>query len=178
MNKGSVLPLVAAVLGAACHGDPNQSPALKPAAHAPAAVKRGPTPAELTAGMVEAVSIGKSTAPVEVKFELSRAPAVGQPFEVVIAVMPQAAATSAVVEAAGSDGLQLGAGAQPVTLPAVDPTQVYRVNIPVTPSAEGVQFLGVVVSLKVDDATESRSFSVPLIVAARAHGGPAAPPSP
>jgi hypothetical protein len=170
MTKGSVLPFVAAVLCAACHGG-TQAPASDPAsaAHVPAAVKPGPTPAELTVGMVEAVSIGTSSAPVAVKFDLPHQPVVGQPFEVVIAVMPQVAATSAVVEALGSDGLQLGAGAQPVTIPAVDATQVYRVNIPVTPSTEGVQFLGVVVSLKLDDATTSRSFSVPLIVVA---GGP------
>jgi hypothetical protein len=174
MTQGSVLPFVAAVLCAGCHGgDPNQASASNPAmaVHPTAAPKRGPTPDELTAGMVEAVSIGKSTAPVAVKFDLPHPPMVGQPLEVVIAVMPQVAATSAEIEVTGSDGLQLGTGAQPATIPSVDATQVYRVNIPVTPSAEGVQFLGLVVSLKRDEVTESRSFSVPLIVVARGADG-------
>ena len=163
MTQGSVLPFVAAVLCAGCHGgDPNQASASNPAmaVHPTAAPKRGPTPDELTAGMVEAV-----------KFDLPHPPMVGQPLEVVIAVMPQVAATSAEIEVTGSDGLQLGTGAQPATIPSVDATQVYRVNIPVTPSAEGVQFLGLVVSLKRDEVTESRSFSVPLIVVARGADG-------
>jgi hypothetical protein len=122
--------------------------------------------------MVEAVTLGKSTLPVAVKFDLPRPPQVGQPFEVVIAVMPQEAAGSALVEALGSDGLQLGAGAATLEIPSPAAGQVYRLTIPVIPSAEGVQFLGLVVSLKRDDVVESRSFSVPLIVGA----GPAAAP--
>jgi len=166
MTTGSKLALVAAVLLAACHGESKQAPAVTaaPAAVAPV-VKRGPTPEELTAGMVEAVTIGKSTAPVAVKFDLPERPSVGKRFEIVIAVLPQIAAGSAMVQVSGSDGLQLAPNLAPIEIPSLDPGQVYRLSIPVTPTADGVHLLGLSVSLKEDDSAESRSFSVPIIVA-------------
>jgi hypothetical protein len=161
-----MLGLVAAVLLAACHGEPKQAPAAAPAPAAAApVVKRGPTPDELTAGMVEAVTIGKSTAPVAVKFDLPERPSVGKRFEIVIAVLPQIAAGSAMVQVSGSDGLQLAPNLAPIEIPSLDPGQVYRLSIPVTPTADGVHLLGLSVSLKEDDSAETRSFSVPIIVA-------------
>ena len=168
MITGSKVALVTAVLLAGCHGEPKQAPAVTAAsaASAPAVVKRGgPTPEELTAGMVEAVTIGKSTAPVAVKFDLPQRPAVGKRFDLVIAVLPQIAASSATVQVSGSEGLQLAPNLAPIAISSLDPTQVYRLSIPVTPSAEGVHLLGLSVSLKQDDLAESRSFSVPIIVA-------------
>jgi hypothetical protein len=163
---GSKLTFVAVVLLAACHGEPKQAPAvtLAPAAVAPVA-KRGQSPEELTAGMVEAVTIGKSTAPVAVKFDLPKRPSVGTRFEIVIAVLPQIAANSAMVQVSGSEGLQLAPNFAPIEIPSLDPTQVYRLSIPVTPTADGVHLLSLSVSLKQDDLAESRSFSVPIIVA-------------
>ena len=167
MTTGSKLKFVAVVLLAACHREPNQAPAVTPASatSAPAAVKRGPTPEELTAGMVEAVTIGKSTAPVAVKFDLPQRPSVGKRFEIVIAVLPQIAASSAVVQVSASAGLQIAPNLAPIEIPSLDPGQVYRLSIPVTPTVDGVHLLGLSVSLKQDDSAESRSFSVPIIVA-------------
>ncbi len=167
MSTGMKLAFVAAGLLAACHGEPKQAPAVTPASatSAPAVVKRGPTPEELTAGMVEAVTIGKSTAPVAVKFDLPQRPAVGKRFEIVIAVLPQIAASSAMVQVSGSEGLQIAPNLAPIEIPSLDPGQVYRLSIPVTPTADGVHLLGLSVSLKQDDSAESRSFSVPIIVA-------------
>ena len=51
-------------------------------------------------------------------------------------------------------------------MPALEAGQVYRQSIKVTPTADGVLLLGLTVSLKHDDMTESRAFSVPLIVGA------------
>jgi hypothetical protein len=180
MIKGS-LPssIVAVVLLAACHGDSSPAPVttIAPKPHAPAGPKRGPTPEELTAGMVEAVTTGKSTVPVAVKFDLPQRPTVGVPFDVVIAVMPQAAANAATVQATGSDGLQVAANVGPIDIPSVDPTQVYRASIPVTSTAEGVHFLNLSVSIRLDETTESRMFTVPIIVAGSGDAT-AAPPAP
>src|SRR5258708_35717098 len=99
MTTGRMLALVAAVLLAACHGEPKQAPAVTtaPAAAAPV-VKRGQTPEELTAGMVEAVTTGKSAAQVAVKFDLPQRPSGGKRLDIVIAVLPQIAASSAMVQ--------------------------------------------------------------------------------
>ena len=169
MSKGRALLVCAAVLLPACHGDSSEAPVDSPVPHRHGPrVKRGPTPAELTAGMVEAVTTGKSTVPVAVKFDLGSRPTIGQPLEVAVAVMPQVAADAAILTVMGSDGLQLAAGVSPIEIPSADPTQVYRHSISVTPAAEGVQLLALTVSLKHDEITETRAFSVPIIVAASA----------
>jgi hypothetical protein len=41
---------------------------------------------------------------------------------------------------------------------------VYRQSIQVTPTADGVLLLSLAISLKHDELTESRVFSIPLIV--------------
>jgi hypothetical protein len=166
MSKGSALSLFAVALLAACHGDAVQAPVatVAPQTSAPVAVKQGPTPSDLTAGMVEAVTLGKSTVPVGLKFDLGGRPMVGQPLQVVFAVMPQVAASSATLQVTGGEGLQIGPDAGPVEIPSLDPTEVYRVSVTITPTADGVRLLGLNVTVKHDEAIEMRSFSVPIIV--------------
>jgi hypothetical protein len=116
--------------------------------------------------MVEAVTIGKSTVPVALKFDLPGRPTVGQPLEIVIAILPQITG-SATLQVTGSDGLQVAPGVGTIEIPSVEPTQAYRVSIATTPTAEGVQLLGLNVSVTHDDTTEVRSFLVPVIVSTR-----------
>ncbi len=90
MTTARVLILCSAALAGACHRDsgapPAPNPAPVPQARIPA-VKKGPTVAELTTGMVEAASQGKSQLPVQLKFELKQRPALGQPLEISVAVL-------------------------------------------------------------------------------------------
>jgi hypothetical protein len=176
VNSRSVL--ICAVLGlAACHGDSGSTPVTDAGLHPkrPPAVKRGPSPEELTAGMVEAVTTGKSSVPVAVKFDLPQKPIVGQPTQVTIAVMPQIEADPATLVVTGSDAMALAPGSGPIEIPAVEPTQVYRHNIELTPTVEGVQLLGLSVTLKHDEISETREFSVPIIVAPADAGAAAEP---
>ncbi|MGO9989154.1 MAG: hypothetical protein ACLQAR_04215 [Steroidobacteraceae bacterium] len=168
MNR-RVLAWCAVALLAACHRDSSPAPQPMPAPRklAPAAKVAGAkTPQQLTADMVEAASQGKSQAPVMLKFDLLQRPTVGQPLQVVLALLPQIPGELADIDVAGSDSLQVAAGDGRVEIAAVDPAQVYRHQITVTPTAEGMQFLSLKVSLKHDEMTESREFAVPLIVAA------------
>lgn len=166
MAKFQVFLVCAVLLTAACHRDSGSTPVADMTPHLkPAPVKRGPTPEELTAGMVEAVTMGKSTVPVAVKFDLPQKPSVGQATAVVIAVMPQIEADPATLVVTGSQALTLAPGNGPIVMPAVEPTQVYRHSIQLTPTAEGVQLLNLSVALKHDELTETREFAVPIIVA-------------
>jgi hypothetical protein len=165
MRRWLLLPLCAAVLSTGCDGDsaPQQTPMhFEKKARA---VKQGPTPEELTAGMIEAVTVGKSTVPVGLKFEVPSRPVVGQPVPIVIAVMPQVVG-SATLRVSGSEGLNFPSDGNDVDMAAIDPAQAYKVVIPTTPTAEGVQLMGVNLTLTHDEVTETRTFSVPLIVAA------------
>jgi ethanolamine ammonia-lyase small subunit len=170
MTYTRVLLLCAVAALAACHGDSSQSPAGKaaPAKHAAAASKKGPTPEELTAGMVQAATQGKSQVPVMVKFDLLQRPAVGQALDIDIAMLPQIAADQATVQVTASDGLNVAADSRQIDFNAVEAAQVYRHKISVTPTAAGVYFVEFAVTLAHDAISESRSFSAPIIVEAAA----------
>jgi hypothetical protein len=166
MNPTRAALCLVALLSA-CHRDeqPASQAAPAPARRAPVPVQRAASPRESTLGMVEAASQGKSQMPVALKFDLLQRPVAGQPLEVALALLPQIAGGPATIDVTGSEGVQLSSGAQ-ITFATVEPEQVYRRSITVTPTAEGVSFVSLNVTLKHDEMTESRVFSVPLIVAA------------
>jgi hypothetical protein len=161
-----VLLLSAAVTLSACHRDAggaaagNPAPQVKPKAPV---IPQGPTAAEQTADMVDASAQGKSQLPVQLKFELMQRPKVGQVLEINFALIPQIDASPAIVKVNGGDGLTLGADAAEFDIPAATAGEVYRHTVNVTPAAEGVLILGVTVSLKHDEITDLKTFSVPLI---------------
>ena len=165
MKTARVLTLCIVAAAGACHGDSGtpSPPKATPHISVGVPVKKGPTAGELTAGMVEAASQGKSQLPVDLKFDLQQRPAVGQPLDVNIAVVPQIDAGAAQIQIAG-DGFTLAPGTSPIDLPTVAAGEVYRQTVKVTPTAAGVLLLGLTISLKHDEMTESRSFSIPVIV--------------
>ena len=166
MNPARLLLLCALATAGACHRDSDTPPAPPPAPRVtvPVPVKQGPSAENLTAGMVEAASQGKSQLPVKLKFELQERPTLGHLLAIDIAVLPQIDASPAGIQVAGGDGLTLVPGTNQLDLPAVEAGQVYRQSVKVTPTADGVLVLNLTVSLKHDDMTESRAFSIPLIV--------------
>jgi hypothetical protein len=152
---------------AACHRD-SDAPAPAQAAPAqravaPVPVKKGPSAQQLTAGMVEAATQGKPQLAVQLKFELPQRPTVGQALDVNVAVLPQIDAGGADIQVSGGDGLTVAASG-PIDLHALEAGEVYRQTIQVTPTTDGVLLLGLTVSMKHDEITESRAFSIPLIV--------------
>jgi hypothetical protein len=177
--KLRVIILLAIAGTAACHRDQGRAPVLaaKPKAGVQAAApnQRASSPQELTAGMVEAVAQGKAQAPIDLKFDLLERPVQGQPLEVAIALLPQTAARSATVAVTGSDGLKVDPGEEQFEFPAVEAAQVYRHSIKVTPTSEGFYLLTLSVSLRHDTTSDSRVFSVPILVGS--DGGPRAAPS-
>jgi len=156
----------AAAAISACNGDSGASPQPAPTPHlsVPVAAKKGPTAAELTKGMVDAVGQGKSQVGVDLKFDLRQRPKLGEPLDIDIAVVPQTDAGAAQIQVTGGDGLTVASTANQIDLPAVEAGQVYRQSVNVTPTADGVLLLGLTISLKHDEVSESRAFSIPLIV--------------
>ena len=161
-----ILLLCAVAALSACNRDSSSVPAgdvvtrAKP--KAPAA-KAGPTAAEQTAGMVQAATQGKSQLPVELKFDLGARPKVGQVLEINLALIAQIPANSIALQASSADDLTVAPAAGQFDIPADEAEGVYRQTLKVTPNAEGVSLLGVTVSLKHDDITEQRVFSIPII---------------
>jgi hypothetical protein len=167
MKTARVLMLCTLGALSACHKDSETPAQPTPTPHvssAPVIAKKGPSAAQLTAGMVEAASQGKSQLPVELKFELKQRPTSGQALDIDIALIPQINAGAAGIQMTGGDGLTVAPSSSQIDLPAVEAGQVYRQSVKVTPTADGVLLLGLTIWLKHDEVTESRAFSIPLIV--------------
>lgn len=164
MNTAKILVLGAAVAAGACHRDAEAPPPPTTRVKEPVALKKGPGADELTAGMVEAATQGKSQLPVKLKFDLRQRPSVGQPLDIAVAVLPQISASSGEMVVAGGEGLNVDPGVNSLELPALESGAVSRQDLKVTPTAVGVLLLNLTVSLKHDDQNDSRMFSIPLIV--------------
>ena len=99
----------------------------------------------------------------------------GEPLEIAIALLPREPAGPATVEVSGPEGLQVPAGENKFEFASVEPEQVYRRSIRLTPTAEGVFLLKLTVNLKHDQLADTRIFTVPMIVGAAARSAPAPP---
>jgi hypothetical protein len=129
--------------------------------HKTQATNKGPTVEELTAGMVQAVAQGKSPLEIEVKFELPTKPKVGEGMEVNLAVIPQFSGGPLALQVAGAGFTTAEA---PYALSEVQPGEVYRHTVKVTPTGEGVLLLGVTVSVRRDETSDTKSFAIPVLV--------------
>jgi hypothetical protein len=157
-------------LAAGCQRESDGAKGPNPAVRhsAPVVVQHGPTVDELTAGMVEAATQGKSQAPVGLKFDLLRRPVQGEPLEISIALLPREPAGSATVEVISPEGLPVAPEERKFEFDSLEAAQVYRRTIRLTPTGEGVFLLTLTVNLKRDQLADTRVFSVPVIVAANA----------
>jgi hypothetical protein len=164
-TNARILLLCALAVLCGCQKDPDTTaptPTFK--AKATPAVRKGPTAAELTAGMVEAASQGKAQAAVDLKFELVQKPKVGQPLEINLALLPHVDANSAIIQVAAANGFTLADGAGQFETPVIAAGEVFRHTVTVLPTAEGVFLIGVTLLLKNDEGTDTRAFAIPVIV--------------
>jgi hypothetical protein len=159
---------VAAVLSVACQKEPGPAaPANKPAPAVKAALpaKKGPTPEELTAGMVLAAPQDKSPLALDMKFDLSARPKLGQPLDINLALIPQTASGPVSLQITANGFAPPEAGT--IDIPDIEPGEVYRHTLKLTPRSEGLLLVGVTVSMKHDDVTDAKVFSIPVIVDAK-----------
>jgi len=158
---------IAVLLSAACQKDSSPAaPASTPAPtfkKTPPPAKKGPSPEELTAGMVQAAPQGKSLLAVDMKFDLGSRPLLGQPLDLNVALIPQMSGGPVSLQVTASSGFGAPeAGA--VEIPQVEPGEVYRHTWKLTPTSEGLQVVSITVSVKHEDSTDTKIFSVPVIV--------------
>jgi hypothetical protein len=115
--------------------------------------------------MVAAVTAGKGGPPVGLRFEMRSSPEAGQPVDVDLAILPNAAAIERIVgNIQGGDNVSVVEGAD---IPAVEkPAQgtVIRHVVRLLPKQDGI--FTVTAAVNVDLGTESitRTFTIPLIV--------------
>ena len=124
-------------------------------------------PTELAlANMVSAVSSGKSTDNLQLKFELHSRPAVGQPVEIDLALIPGQDLDRIYATFQGSDGLEVTAGGKTdeVNRPPVGVPITYTITV--VPRREGVFSVSAVVLADSSSESVTRTFSIPVIAGA------------
>jgi hypothetical protein len=166
MRAAPWLCLLAAL--AACH--PSADNSVRPgAAHRATAAAGSPEQRALDVAhhMGPGVPVGGGTAAVEVRFELASAPVPGQPFEVRLAVLPDAVAAQMQVEVTAGDGLVLSAPSAPLTVQKVEPGTVQFLTAEASAERPGTHVLTVRVTFDNPGGSETRDFSFPVVVGAR-----------
>jgi glucose/arabinose dehydrogenase len=158
---------VAMLALAACGANKQQTAAIQAAEKNAAAAKQHPTTAaDQTATMVQAPTSGKATAPMQLKFEITDRPVAGQTIDMDLALMVTAPAQSVTLHLADSAGI-VYADSKDRPLGAVVPDTVYRQDLKLSASAEGVYFVGITAIMSRDTLIETRNFSIPVIVSAQ-----------
>jgi len=178
--RARVLTIVGCALAlAACERAPDASaPTPTRGRHktvAPAEAPADPAVVEAKRTMAAGVPVGTTTAPVEVRFDVPTAPIAGQPFEVRVAVLPQALAAVLHIEVDANEGLVIAEPDGALTREKVEAGTLERITVKASSATPGTRILTVKVTLELPTGAESRAFAFPLIVAAPAAAPAKAP---
>jgi len=131
--------------------------------------KKGSSPAKVKPALqgdealANAVVVGKAVAPVMLKYDLTSKPEAGQPFEIAMTFLPRQAADTLEADISGMSGLTIANGAS-VRFPGVESNGRYVAKVLASADAEGLYYVGVVARMVTKVQTESRSFSIPVVV--------------
>lgn len=166
---------------AACSDESNAPQSVAaPAAGKPAA-KAEAKPVDPTANLSRAVLVGKSAAPIELKYDIVSLPLVGQPIEIDMAFVASAPADSVSIAFVGSRGLVLSANsASPIE--KLKTGQVEHAKVIAQADKEDVFYVTVTATVYMAGTSEVKTFAIPIIVgtaqAAAAVAAPVAPAPP
>jgi hypothetical protein len=160
---------LATVLAAGC-GSKDEQEASAKAAKAElktpeqrAAAARAQQAREQDERLADAVATSKTGAPLDLKYDISTKPAVGQPFEVELTFAPRASADALEVQVSAVEGLTL-VGSGGVRFDNVQQGERYTTKVLAQSAAAGIYYIGVSAKMTTKVQTEVRNFSVPVVV--------------
>jgi len=130
------------------------------------------TPAD--SRMADAVATGKTSAPVDLQYDLLAKPDVGQPFEIELALAPRLAADTLEVEVSAIPGLTLVNGGGAKFEPVVAGER-YTAKVLLSADAAGIYYVNVLARMITKVQTEARAFSIPVVVGTAPAAQKAAP---
>ena len=170
--RSAALIVLAGAMATGCGSKDEQAASAEPpaAASAPAPAPP-PVSAEQTAKdarMATAVVDGKATAPVDLHYDLLSKPEPAQPFEVELALRPRVDADILEVQVAESTDLTIS-GERTARFTSVEGGKDYSLKVLVQGTAPGMYYIGVTANISSKVQTETRAFSIPVVI-----GSPAA----
>jgi hypothetical protein len=113
--------------------------------------------------LAEAVVDGKTTAPVDMKYDLLAKPAPGQPFELELTFETRLPADSLDIVLTEAPGLTI-VGERTATFAPVEGGQTYTSKVLVQGDTAGLYYVGIVANMVTAVQTETRAFAVPIVV--------------
>jgi hypothetical protein len=162
-----VLALVAlaGVLGGCGGKDADEAAASKAnTSAATKATKVAPADGTIDEGqLANAVVVGKSVAPVMLKYDIPTKPEVGTPFDISLTFLTRQVADALEAEVTGMSGLTVTTDA-PVRFEGVSAAGHYVANVRATADAEGLYYVGIVARVITKVQTDTRTFSIPVVV--------------
>ena len=172
---------IAAVLLGGCHSggktpaDPARKPTAKKLAPPPEPAV-DPAVAEANR-MASGVPIGKSVAPLEVRFDLASVPRPGEAFEIDVAALPSAPAPVLRLEVTGGEGLSIIEPDGFVAYEKVQAGSVTHLKIRASSAAAGTRLVQVRATLDLPGGPESRVFAFPVVIGVATTPTPAPAPA-
>jgi len=134
--------------------------------HTGTAKKHPATEPEVTdpdEGLANAVIVGKTAAPVNLKYDVPKKPEVGQPFEVELTFLTRLPADVLEATITGMPGLTVVNGGAARFEP-IEASGRYTTKVLAQANASGLYYIGIVANVQTKVQTESRTFSVPVVV--------------
>jgi hypothetical protein len=172
----------AAMLLTGCHSG-SSTPA--DASRKPVATKVAP-PAEPTVDpavieanrMASGVPIGKSMAPLEIRFDLASVPRPGEPFLIDVAALPAAPAPVLRLEVTGGEGLTIIEPDGFVAYEKVQAGTVTHLKIRASSATAGTRLVQVRATMDMPGGPESRVFAFPVVIGVATMPAPVPAPVP
>lgn len=166
--------LALALVLAGCDSEPEQGAVTATSA------SKTPRKAVRDAGdpdMVTAFSATRGPGLVDLKFKLTKRPAVGEPVEIELALTPSVALERLFARFQAADGLQIVSGAETDQFERPAAGVPVKHKMTVTAKADGIFYVTAVVLADSDKESVARSYSFPLIAGQGLAEAPAAPPA-
>jgi hypothetical protein len=113
--------------------------------------------------MANAVADSKTTAPIDLLYDIPTKPEVGQPFTVELSVKPRLPADTLDVEIGDSPGITIE-GDRAARFPDVQAGEPYTFKVQVRGDAPGLYYISVMAKMATKVQSEGRAFSVPVVI--------------
>jgi len=110
-----------------------------------------------------AVTTGKAGAALDLQYELTPRPEIGQPFTIQLVFVPRVRADSIDAQLSATPGLRI-TSAESVRFEGVHPGERYTTEVLVVGDAPGLYYVGVVARMATQVQADARTFSVPVVV--------------
>ena len=179
MARTAAAALLAAALVTACGGGNDEAAAVAKAEKAEADKTAAAAPPasvdEKHARLASAVVDSKTTAPVDMKYDVLSKPALGQPFEVEMTFDTRLPADSLEIEITEAPGLTI-VGAKTASFAPVEGGKSYSNKVLVQGDNPGLYYIGVVAKMSTKVQTETRAFAIPVVIGDPPSAQKAAPP--